>query len=93
MMKHLLFAIGLFALSATPSLSAEKTVTLAVANMTCAVCPLTVSTAIRGVDGVIEVSVDYESKRASVRYDDTTATWREIARASKNAGYPAERVK
>lgn len=92
-MKRVLFAIGFLALSSTPALPAEKTVTLKVGNMTCALCSLTVSKAIRGVEGVIEVVVDYESKRASVRYDNTATTWRAIARASKNAGYPTERIK
>jgi mercuric ion binding protein len=42
----------------TAVMAAEMTVTLAVENMTCATCPITVRTAIKGVLGVKYVKDD-----------------------------------
>ena len=69
----------------------EKKVILTVDHMTCAVCPVTVTKAIERVEGVLQVSVDYDTARAIVRYEDASTTWQEIAEASTNAGYPASR--
>ena len=76
-------------LSPSVALAAERTVTLAVENMTCALCPITVRTAIEHVAGVKDVQVDYESKTAVVVFDDAQATVQDIAEASREAGYPA----
>ena len=70
----------------------QATVVLAVKRMTCALCPITVAKAIRAVDGVTAVSVDYKTKRAVVRYDDAATTVKAIAQASTSAGYPARKV-
>jgi mercuric ion binding protein len=64
-------------------------VTLAVENMTCALCPITVRTAIENVTGVKDVQVDFESKTAVVVFDDAEATVHDLAQASRQAGYPA----
>jgi mercuric ion binding protein len=87
MLRHLVLLPLL--LSASIAAAAERTVTLAVENMTCALCPITVRTAIEGVAGVKEVQVDLETKTAVVVFDDTEATVRDIAEASRQAGYPA----
>ena len=50
--------------------AANKTVTLAVDNMTCAVCPITVKKALNSVAGVSKTEVSYERKEAVVTYDD-----------------------
>lgn len=67
----------------------ERSVTLDIENMTCPLCPITVSKAIKSVDGVTSVEVDMDKGTASVIYDDATATASQIADASTNAGYPA----
>jgi periplasmic mercuric ion binding protein len=69
--------------------AAERTVALAVENMTCALCPVTVRTAIERVPGVKDVQVDFETKTAVVVFDDADATVQDIAEASRQAGYPA----
>ncbi|MGH7128969.1 MAG: cation transporter, partial [Planctomycetaceae bacterium] len=69
--------------------AAEQTVSFDVAKMTCALCPLTVRKAMERVDGVRQVEVDYDSKTATVTFDDTRTGAAEIAQASTNAGYPA----
>lgn len=76
-------------LSASVAAAAERTVTLTVENMTCALCPVTVRTAIERVTGVKDVQVDFETRTAVVVFDDADATVQEIAEASRQAGYPA----
>ncbi len=78
----------LFTISGT-ALAAEQTVTLAVEKMYCALCPITVSKAMEGVEGVSEVEVEFATKLAVATYDDAVTDWQEIALASANAGYPA----
>lgn len=68
----------------------EQTVTFAIENMTCALCPVTVMKAMTGVPGVRSVTVDFEAKTATVVFDPAAATAADIAAASTNAGYPAK---
>jgi mercuric ion binding protein len=75
-----------------PAMSADQTVSMNVEKMTCAVCPLTVRKAMERVDGVQHVDVDYDTKTATVTFDDTKTTAAEVARASTEVGYPATPV-
>ena len=68
----------------------EQTVTFAVENMTCALCPVTVKKAMAGVPGVKSVAVDFEAKTATVVFDPSAVAAADIAAASTNAGYPAK---
>jgi mercuric ion binding protein len=80
----------LLLLSASIAVAAERTVTLAVENMTCALCPITVRTAIEHATGVKDIQVDFDSKTAVVVFDDAEATVQDIiAETSRQAGYPA----
>jgi periplasmic mercuric ion binding protein len=76
-------------LSASIATAAERTVTLIVQDMTCALCPITVRTAIEHVAGVKDGKVDLATKTAVVVFDDAQATAQDIAEASGEAGYPA----
>jgi len=76
--------------SAGPAVAAERRVTLAVDNMTCAACPVIVKQALAGVDGVRNVHVSYEQKTAAVTYDDSKVTLPALMEASAKAGYPAQ---
>ena len=87
-MLRFLFLLPLL-LSASMAAAAERTVTLTVEKMTCALCPLTVRTAMEHVAGVKDVKVDFETKTAVVVFDDAQATVQDIADASREAGYPA----
>ncbi|MFQ5347323.1 MAG: heavy-metal-associated domain-containing protein [Rhodothalassiaceae bacterium] len=69
--------------------AAEKTVVLAIDNMTCPTCPITVRHAIKGVDGVISAEVDFAAGTATVVFDPEKTDIATIAAASTNAGYPA----
>jgi len=60
-----------------------------VENMTCALCPVTVRTAMERVPGVKSVEVDFKAKTATVVFDPSLTTVEAIATASTNAGYPA----
>ena len=89
-MKNLLVAIALTAVSASSgAMAAERTVTLAVQNMTCAACPYIVRESMSAVDGVEKVDVSLEDKTATVTFDDAKTTAAAIADASERAGYPA----
>jgi len=91
-MRTLLTGAILLALLPPVAAAQDRTVTFAVEKMTCALCPITVSRAMKRVEGVVEVSVDYDKKRATVRYDDAITTWEEIAAASAGFGFPANKL-
>lgn len=72
--------------------AAERTATFSVPGMTCALCPLTVETAIGGITGVKSVSAQFDTKSAAAVFDDSVTSAEAIAEASANAGYPATLV-
>jgi periplasmic mercuric ion binding protein len=74
---------------AGPVLASERVTVFAIENMTCALCPFTVEKAMRGVDGVKDVTVNFESKTATVEFEDSETDTGAIAEASLSAGYPA----
>ncbi|RMH50494.1 MAG: copper chaperone [Alphaproteobacteria bacterium] len=74
---------------ATTAESAQRTVTFTVENMTCALCPLTVKRAMSAVAGVRAVTVDLDSRTATVTFDPALTDADAIAAASRDAGYPA----
>ncbi len=81
-------ALAPLAAQSTPAASV-RTATFAIANMTCALCPVTVRRAMEGVSGVRSVRVDFEAKTATVVFDPMQTNPAAIAAASTNAGYPA----
>ena len=91
MLKPALTALLLLAGSA---LAAEpRTVTLAVDQMTCAACPITVREALSHVTGVAQATVDMKSHTATVTFDPAKTTAEALATAVTNAGYPAKVLK
>lgn len=69
--------------------AAQAQTTFAIENMTCAMCPITVKTAMEGVAGVRTVEVDFDTKTARATFDPKRTSAAAIAAASTNAGYPA----
>lgn len=69
-----------------------QTVSFAIEHMTCATCPITVRRAMERVEGVYDVTVDFEAKTATARFDPARTTIKAIAAASTNAGYPARSI-
>ena len=90
-MKKSLSVLALIAsvIPASTALAAERTVTFAVDDMTCASCPYIVKTSMAAVPGVEKVAVSFQAKTATVTFDDAKTNADTIAAASMNAGYPA----
>lgn len=99
-MKRLaILALGTIMLGlpvSTPMVHAQTATTAAltevlfdVPDMTCGLCPLTVETAMSGVEGVQSVEVDLDTLSARVIFDAALTTAAAIAEASAQAGYPA----
>ena len=82
-------AFGLCLLASSASSAAERTVTLAIENMDCAACPVTVKASLVAVPGVTKVAVSYEDKAAIVTYDDAQTDLKALTTATTNAGYPS----
>ena len=66
-----------------------ETVSFEIDGMTCAMCPITVRTAMNRVEGVESVEVDFDTKIAVVNFDPAITNIDTIAQASTDAGYPA----
>ena len=80
----LLASLPLATLAAPP-----VSVTLAVQNMTCELCPITVKKALQKVPGVDAVTVDLDKKTATVTFDPDQTTNEALTKATMNAGYPS----
>ena len=81
--------LGCGLLASSAALGAEKTVTLAVENMYCAVCPHTVKASLEAVPGVAKAIVSYKDRTAIVTYDDVKTNVKALTTATTNAGYPS----
>ena len=71
----------------------EVTQVYTVEKMTCGTCPITVKTAMKGLEGVISVAVDLDSETATVVFNPALVTIEAIAAASTDIGFPAFAVK
>jgi len=71
------------------SQNSSQSVTLAMQNMTCAMCKITIKKALQGVEGVQKVSVDGDTKMADVTFDPQKTSIEALIKATTNAGYPA----
>lgn len=78
--------------SATTAQANQTTAQFAIKNMTCATCPISVRTAMKRVDGVKSVDVDFATKIATVVFDPSRTTAQSVAEASTNVGYPATKI-
>ena len=79
--------LGLMVL--VPAYAENKTVTLSVPGMDCEACPITVSKALKKVDGVGKVAASLEQKEAVVTFDDAKTNIDALRKATANAGYPS----
>lgn len=84
-----LFALAVGLLASPAANAGERTVTLAVENMYCALCPLTVRKSLEAVPGVKSAVVSYASRSAVVVYDDGGTDLAALTKATTNAGYPS----
>jgi len=81
---------GLSLLTSSVALAGEQTVTLAVQNMYCSACPITVKSSLQAVTGVVKAAVSYADKTAVVTFDDAKTAVPALISATTNAGYPSE---
>jgi mercuric ion binding protein len=90
-MRKYLSALALigFMIAAPAAFTGERTITLAVDNMTCSSCPYIVKSSMAAVPGVTKVVVSFEAKTATVTFDEGKTNADAIAAASTNVGYPA----
>lgn len=70
--------------------AAPHTVVLHLQHMTCSLCTVTVRKALEKVPGVLNASVDYTHKTATVQYDPARTTTAALIRATTNAGFPSK---
>lgn len=87
-MRHFLHVL-LAALPVTVSAATPETCRLAVQNMNCALCPLTIKKSLEKVSGVSAVSIDFDKKTAIVTYDPEKTAPDSLTRATTEAGYPS----
>jgi mercuric ion binding protein len=80
---------GLSLLASSAALAGEKTVTLAVQNMYCSACPITVKSSLEAVPGVAKAVVSYADKTAVVTFDDVQTAVPALITATTSAGYPS----
>jgi len=76
--------------AAAAEAAATKTATLAVENMTCTACPITVRKALEKIPGVAKVKVDFDTKTATVTFDPAKTKVEDLTRATTEAGYPSK---
>ena len=65
-----------------------QSTTLDVQGMTCASCPLTVKLALKKVSGVNNVSVDYKTHSAEIKFDPEKTGPDKLAKVVTDIGYP-----
>lgn len=65
-------------------------VTLDIPSMDCALCPITISKALKRVPGVLEVRAELKTRTATVDYDPAATAPAQIEQAVTKAGYPAK---
>jgi mercuric ion binding protein len=87
-MRKLLNAV-LAALPPAVFAATPTTVTLAVQNMTCEMCQVTVKKSLEKVPGVSLVKVDFDKKTATVTYDAEKSQAETLTKATMNAGFPS----
>lgn len=88
-MKKLCAIVALTILFAAPAWSDTRTVTLSVPDMNCVTCPITVRTALKRVEGVIEARVNYDRREARVVFDESKTSIEALTQATANVGYPS----
>jgi len=85
----LVLSISILSLFGFNASAAEKTVTLDVPGMNCNFCPITISKALKKVDGVIEAKSSFDTKTATVTFDEEKTSVKTLTEATASAGYPS----
>ena len=86
-MKKLILLLAVF--YSQSLFAAQQTVSLELIGMYCAMCPVTIRTALDMSDGVESVKVSRDPDKAVVVYDDTETSPEKLITVVVNAGYDA----
>ena len=73
---------------AVPSFAALTTVALAVSGLNC--CPIAVIKASTGVDDVTKARLSFDTRTASVKFDDARTTTDALTKATVASGHPSQ---
>ncbi len=71
----------------------NRTVEISLPTIQCGMCKKTIEKAVKKVEGVTKISVDMESKIATVTFDDTVTSITDIENAISKSGYDANEKK
>jgi periplasmic mercuric ion binding protein len=88
-MKSLAVLLASMAIAGAAHAGGAHSATLAVTNMDCATCPITVRKALERVPGVESAKVDFKAKLAIVAFDPTRTKPEALVKATTDAGYPS----
>lgn len=80
---------SVFAGGGSKGVANGETVTLAVENMTCGGCAVTIRAGLMKVEGVLDAEVTLVPPEAAVTYDPSAVTVDELTEATGNLGYPS----
>lgn len=86
-------AAFLFAITAGGAAAAERTVTLAVKNMSCVTCGPIVQKSLSRIAGVKRVEVSTKTGFATVRFDDARTSVPALVATTAKAGFPSRPVR
>ena len=89
MSKSRTFALAALVVASSALAAGTRTATLDVANMDCAVCPITVRKSLEKVPGVGSAKVDLRTHRAVVAFDPAKTTPEMLTKATADAGFPS----
>ena len=82
----------LLLITSGPLIAEEQSVVLSIPGMKCPACPVTVRSVIQRVAGVKAVNVDFDSKLATVSYDDQLTDIGQLRLATKKMGFDSHVV-
>jgi periplasmic mercuric ion binding protein len=88
-MKSLSTLLATLTLAVGAHAAAGHSATLAVSNMDCATCPITVRKALEKVPGVEAAKIDFKTKLAVVSFDPAKTKPEALVKATADAGYPS----
>jgi copper chaperone CopZ len=86
-----LISLSLFIVykSSAEDLTTTQESTFKIDGMVCSMCSITIKTALKKLDGVIDTDISYKNKEAKVVYVAGKVTEDEMLRAIENAGFGA----
>ena len=88
-MIHRRLLLPALLLSFSASAGPDRVTKLQVSNMDCAVCPITVRTALEKIPGVGSAKVEFKAKRATVSFDPARTSPEALTQATASAGFPS----